>query len=137
MSQQVLYLQSKQGEFAVGSREIPSPPAGEVVIKILSTALNPVDWKIQTYGVFIETFPTILGTDIAGEIESVGEGVTQWKKGDKVCVKWRDNRTELTTPSRVTQGFFAVERASFQQYTTIPADLISRVRYIGCGRILS
>jgi hypothetical protein len=53
--------------------------------KISATALNPADWKIQKYGpFFIENYPAILGTDSAGVVEAVGEGVTAFKKGDKV-----------------------------------------------------
>ena len=50
----------------------------------MSTALNPVDWKIQKYAIYVEKYPTIVGTDIAGVIEVVGEGVTTFKKGDRV-----------------------------------------------------
>ena len=60
------------------------PRAGEVLVKIHATALNPVDWKIRAYDFFIKEYPTILGTDAAGTIEAVGEGVTTFQKGDKV-----------------------------------------------------
>jgi NADPH:quinone reductase-like Zn-dependent oxidoreductase len=43
-----------------------------------------VDWKVQQHGIFVEKYPASLGTDIAGVIEEVGEGVTAFKKGDKV-----------------------------------------------------
>jgi NADPH:quinone reductase-like Zn-dependent oxidoreductase len=56
----------------------------EVGLQVISAALNPVDWKIQHYDIFVEKYPAILGTDIAGVIEAVGEGVTAFKKGDKV-----------------------------------------------------
>lgn len=86
MSQQeVLYLQSKNGPFAVASAPVPKPGPGEVLIKVQSTALNPVDWKIQAFGLFLEKFPAILGGDAAGVVEEVGEGVTNLKKGDRVC----------------------------------------------------
>lgn len=57
---------------------------GEILIKVQATSLNPVDWKIQKYGVFIEKFPAILGTDVAGDVEELGEGVNKFKKGDRV-----------------------------------------------------
>ena len=52
--------------------------------KIHSTALNPVDWKLRAYPSFITEYPTILGIDAAGVVEEVGEGVTNFVKGDKV-----------------------------------------------------
>jgi len=86
MSQQqkALFLQSKQGQFAVGLRSIPKPRKGELLIKICSAALNPVDYKIQEYGLFIEKYPALLGVDIAGLVEEVGEGVDTFVKGDRV-----------------------------------------------------
>ena len=47
-------------------------------------ALNPVDWKIQSYGIFIEEYPAILGVDLAGVVEEVGDGVENLKRGDRV-----------------------------------------------------
>jgi len=86
MSQQqkALFLQSKQGQFAVGSRSIPKPGRGELLVKIYSAALNPVDYKIQESGIFVETYPAILGVDIAGIVDEVGEGIRTFVKGDKV-----------------------------------------------------
>ncbi|EKG10963.1 Alcohol dehydrogenase superfamily zinc-containing [Macrophomina phaseolina MS6] len=62
----------------------PKPGAGEVVIKNAAIAINPVDWKIQKAGLFIKQYPSILGTDVAGTIEEVGEGVDRLKKGQRV-----------------------------------------------------
>ena len=58
----------------------------ELLVKIHATALNPVDWKIREYAYFITEYPAVLGTDSAGTVEEVGEGVTGFAKGDKVCV---------------------------------------------------
>lgn len=85
--QKALFLESKQGSFVLGTRDIPKPKPGELLVKVLATSLNPVDWKIQKYGVFITEYPAILGTDIAGEVQEVGEGVATFSKGDRMYVK--------------------------------------------------
>lgn len=83
-TQKALLLTKKFGDLVVREIVVPKPGLGEVLIKIKATSLNPVDWKIQKYGIFLEDYPAILGTDVAGDIEELGEGVTNFKKGDKV-----------------------------------------------------
>lgn len=62
------------------------PAKGEVLVKNHAVAINPVDWKIQDYDFFVEKYPVILGEDVAGEVIEVGEGVDQFKVGDRVVV---------------------------------------------------
>ncbi|KAF5371223.1 hypothetical protein D9758_004226 [Tetrapyrgos nigripes] len=118
--QKALFLESKQGRFVVSTRPKPtSVPAGELLVKIKASALNPVDWKIQAFGLFIEKYPAVLGNDIAGEVETVGEGVTGFSKGDRVLFQgffvnneYQDSSTSvplgLTTAS---VGLFSNEPA--------------------------
>jgi NADPH:quinone reductase-like Zn-dependent oxidoreductase len=47
-------------------------------------AANPSDWKVQTFGVMIEDFPAVLGSELAGVVVSVGPGVTRFSPGDRV-----------------------------------------------------
>ncbi|KAL1620744.1 hypothetical protein SLS56_009564 [Neofusicoccum ribis] len=76
--------EAKGKPLKVDEAPTPKPGPGEVVIKNAAVAINPVDWKIQEYGLFLTQFPNILGTDVAGTIEEVGEGVTSLKKGQRV-----------------------------------------------------
>lgn len=57
---------------------------GEVVIKNAAIAINPVEWKIQDSGLLPFSYPGILGEDVAGTVEEVGEGVTRFHKGQRV-----------------------------------------------------
>ena len=75
--QQALVLEEKHAKFTIDSVPVPKPGKDEVLVKIYSSALNPVDWKIQKYGWFVEEYPTILGMDIAGEVVQLGEGVSE------------------------------------------------------------
>lgn len=87
IQQKALYLDGPGGDFVVKAKDIQKPEPGEVLIKICATALNPADWKIQKFNPpFVKEYPYLLGSDVAGTIEVVGEGVTSFTKGDRVCV---------------------------------------------------
>jgi NADPH:quinone reductase-like Zn-dependent oxidoreductase len=70
----------------------PSPKNKEVLIKIHATTVNRTDAGFRSAEYFISRFWTglfspkyrILGCEFAGEIEEIGDGVTLFKKGDKV-----------------------------------------------------
>lgn len=62
----------------------------EVLIRILATSVNPVDWKTRKGDLQQQlqfSFPITLGLDVAGVIEEVGEEVEGFKIGDKVFTK--------------------------------------------------
>ncbi|PHZ86423.1 NAD(P)-dependent alcohol dehydrogenase [Paremcibacter congregatus] len=69
----------------------PRPKADELLIRIQATSLNASDWEILTgnpfyariFGLFTPGHP-ILGSDIAGVVEAVGDTVTGFKVGDRV-----------------------------------------------------
>lgn len=89
-SSQALFLPTKFGPFEVGDQETYKPGPGELLVRIEAAALNPIEWKIQTYGSIgpiPASFPAILGSDIAGVVEQVGDGVSRFIKGDRVFYK--------------------------------------------------
>ena len=70
-------------------REVAAPVAqpGEVLIRVRAAGVNPVDWKIRRGDIrpFLPRhFPFIPGGDVAGEVASVGEGVTRFGPGTPV-----------------------------------------------------
>ena len=61
---------------------IPEPKAGQVIIKVEVSGSNPKDWKYPTW---MPDAPALnQGDDIAGTVHSVGDGVFEFKKGDRV-----------------------------------------------------
>jgi NADPH:quinone reductase len=82
---------------------IPKPGPNQVLIKVIYSGSNPKDWKQPQFGK-----PHNSGDDIAGIIEDIGDGVFEFKKGDRVAAFH-----EMTTP----HGSFA-EYAIAWDYTT-------------------
>ncbi len=72
----------------------PEPKGKEILVKVFATSANPVDYKIRK-GFFGEMFklPVILGFDVSGVVEAVGEKVTDFKIGDEVYYMPRINGT--------------------------------------------
>ncbi|MCD9618283.1 NADP-dependent oxidoreductase [Chryseobacterium gleum] len=71
--------------------EIEKPVIGndEVLVKVVSISINPVDVKSRAYEgvlnwIFEEKRPVILGWDISGEVVETGKNITDFKKGDEV-----------------------------------------------------
>ena len=61
----------------------PQVKPGEVLIRIRAVSVNPVDYKMRA-GHLPIPLPDVLGRDVAGAIEAVGEGVTEFRVGDEV-----------------------------------------------------
>ncbi|CDO74506.1 hypothetical protein BN946_scf184979.g61 [Trametes cinnabarina] len=112
-TQKALLLPAENGQYAVGEAPIPSPGPKEVLVKVISAALNPIDWKIAIppFSGIIPEYPFITGTDGAGEVLEVGEEVTTLKKGDKIFF----------------QGWFTNPYATFQQYCVVPAEITAKI----------
>ncbi len=76
----------------------PQPGPGEVRVRVLAVSVNPVDWKMRSGEAkerFPVEFPGILGRDVAGVVESLGEGVHGFQLGDKVFALAHKTYAEL------------------------------------------
>ncbi len=75
--------------------EIPVPSAGEVVVAVRAAALNPGEAAIRAGALeqrFPATFPSGEGSDLAGVVSAVGEGVSEFTVGDDV-LGWSERRS--------------------------------------------
>ncbi|ALC47382.1 Fdh, partial [Drosophila busckii] len=94
--------------------EVAPPRAHEVRIKITATGVCHTDAYTLSGADPEGLFPSVLGHEGAGLVESVGEGVTNFKPGDHVialyvpqcneCKFCKSGKTNLCQKIRVTQG---------------------------------
>jgi len=71
----------------IANVEVPSPAAGEVVVQVKAAALNPGEASIREGyldAASPTTFPSGEGSDLAGVVTAVGDGVTEFSVGDEV-----------------------------------------------------
>lgn len=108
-----LVLESYQtGELVEKNIPIPCIDSNQVLVRVVASGMNPIDYKIRTgLAPYAEPdLPAILGTDLAGIVEEVGEGVDQFKVGDEVY--------GLVGGVRGLQG-------SLAEYVAVDADLLA------------
>ncbi|THH31509.1 hypothetical protein EUX98_g2688 [Antrodiella citrinella] len=110
-TQKALAILTKQGPWSIITVPVDTPGPGEVLVRVEATALNPVDHKVQSTGRYVTDYPGILGTDTAGVVVAVGEGVTNVAVGDRV----------------VHQGYFTNRLASFKQFTISPVETVAKI----------
>jgi NADPH2:quinone reductase len=83
---------SRQGPaaevFSVGEQPTPRPGPGEVRVRLRASGVNPSDWKVRKGGFNRPLLAPIIipHSDGAGEIDAVGEGVSEARIGERVWI---------------------------------------------------
>ena len=109
----LLHSYGAPGNLQLTEVDKPVPGAGEVLVRVRATSINPYDWHHMrgepVAARFMSGGPgkrkprhTILGCDIAGEVEAAGPGVTRFQPGDEV--------------------FALIKTGGFGQYVCVPED---------------
>ncbi|KAJ7577058.1 chaperonin 10-like protein [Mycena floridula] len=79
-----------QNEIHLVQKPIPKPGPGQVLLHVRATGICGSDvhfWKHGGIGDMIVTDECGSGHESAGEVAALGEGVTQWKVGDRVAIE--------------------------------------------------
>ncbi|KAL7748915.1 hypothetical protein RI367_005563 [Sorochytrium milnesiophthora] len=84
MSNQAAWLTKPGAALEVSAAPMPTVGPNEIVVKNAAIALNPIDYKIQDAGIYVQKWPVVLGCDVAGVVHEVGSDVKRFKKGDRV-----------------------------------------------------
>jgi NADPH:quinone reductase-like Zn-dependent oxidoreductase len=86
--------------------ERPEPGENQLLVKVRAAAVNPVDWKIRDGlgDLFGLKPPLILGCEVAGTVEAVGDNVKDFAPGDDVY------------------GYLAAYSGGYAEYVAAPAS---------------
>ncbi|AWY40389.1 quinone oxidoreductase [Pseudomonas putida] len=86
LQMRALIVESANAPFHLAAIDRPAPGAGQVLVRIAASGVNPLDIKIRAGQASHarQPLPAVLGMDLAGIVEAVGEGVCDWKPGDEV-----------------------------------------------------
>jgi D-arabinose 1-dehydrogenase-like Zn-dependent alcohol dehydrogenase len=120
------------GDFEIAEREIPNPAAGLVRIKVQACGVCHSD-VLTKEGVWPGIqYPRVPGHEIAGVIDELGEGVRDWKKGQRVGVGWHGGQDNTCLQCR--RGDFRNCRnlkvpgisydGGYQQYMLAPVEAL-------------
>lgn len=107
------WMTAPRGQLEVTAAPYPAPGDGQIVVRNHALAVNPVDWIIQAAGKLSYrwlTYPTVIGSDVAGEVAEVGPDVTRFKPGDRVLGHAVGTDRDS---NRAAEG-------AFQHYTVVP-----------------
>ena len=112
-SMQAAVLDAPGAAFRIATLSRPVPQAGQVLVRVIASGINPLDLKIRSGEAAHarHPLPAILGIDMAGVVESVGAGVTDFEVGDSVY--------------GMTGGVGGVQ-GSLAEYAAVDAALLAR-----------
>jgi len=123
------------GEFELVEREIPRPGPAHVRIRVAACGVCHSD-AFTKEGLYPGlTYPRVPGHEIAGVIDEIGSGVTEWRKGERVGVGWHGGQDGTCSACR--RGDFVncengkITGVSFDggyaEYMLAPAEAVAAI----------
>jgi D-arabinose 1-dehydrogenase-like Zn-dependent alcohol dehydrogenase len=136
MTQMKVAQVSRPGaDFEIVEREIPKPGARQVRIKVQACGVCHSDVLTKEGGWPGIEYPRVPGHEVAGIIDEVGAGVSEWKKGQRVGVGWHGGQDGTCRECR--RGDFRNCRnlkiaglsydGGYQQYMVAPVEALAAI----------
>ena len=122
-------------DFEIVEREIPTPEAGQVRIKVQACGVCHSDVLTKEGGLPGIQYPRIPGHEVVGIVDAVGAGVSEWTVGQRVGVGWHGGHDGTCTSCR--RGDFVNCRnqkiagisydGGYQEYMLAPTEAVVSV----------
>ena len=122
-------------DFEIVEREIPKPGAGQVLIKVQACGVCHSDMFTKEGAWPGIQYPRVPGHEVVGVIDELGDGVSEWKKGQRVGVGWHGGQDSTCLWCR--RGDFRNCRnlkvtgisydGGYQQYMVAPVEALAAI----------
>jgi D-arabinose 1-dehydrogenase-like Zn-dependent alcohol dehydrogenase len=131
----VAQISKAGGDFEIVDRPIPDPGPGEVRIKVHACGVCHSDVLTKEGAWPGIQYPRVPGHEVAGVVDEVGTGVSEWKKGQRVGVGWHGGQ-DNTCPSCRRGDFRNCRNAKiagisydggYQQYMIAPIEALAAI----------
>ncbi|MGN6606901.1 MAG: alcohol dehydrogenase [Jatrophihabitans sp.] len=121
------------GGFEQVERERPEPGRGQVLVRVNACGICHSDSMVS--GGFASAYPRVPGHEVAGEVEAVGDGVEQWRPGQRVGIGWFGGACFVCAPCRdgdfiscqVGRTTGLTSDGGYAEYVVAPADALAAI----------
>jgi D-arabinose 1-dehydrogenase-like Zn-dependent alcohol dehydrogenase len=132
---QAAQISGPKGNIEIVEREIPEPGPGQVRIRVRACGICHSDVLVKD-GLWPGIqYPRVPGHEVAGVIDELGAGVTEWRKGQRVGVGWHGGHDSTCPECR--RGHFLFCRnpravgisydGGYQQYMVAPVEALAAI----------
>ena len=135
MKMKAAQISKAGGNFELVDRDIPGPGAGQVRVKVEACGICHSDVFVKE-GLWPGIqYPRVPGHEIAGCIDAIGSGVTQWTKDQRVGVGWHGGHCFVCDPCRAGDFAMCVKRkvtgidfdGGYADYMIIGAEAVAAI----------
>jgi D-arabinose 1-dehydrogenase-like Zn-dependent alcohol dehydrogenase len=123
------------GDFELVERDVPEPGAGQVRVKVEACGICHSDSLVKE-GLWPGLqYPRVPGHEVAGKIDALGSGVTNWKKDQRVGVGWHGGHDFVCDQCRRGDFAMCVNRkitgidfdGGYAEYLVVPAAVLAAI----------
>lgn len=114
-------------DLAFETTPLPVPGPGEVRIRVEAVSLNARDLMVLEQGFMrLPDVDLVLGSDVSGTVDALGEGVTDWQVGDHVVNLHFNGWFDGAPPATAGGGLGSLsEQGVLAEYVVLPAERIA------------